>query len=342
MSIKSFFVIGCIVLAATPLRAQTNQPQVYWAAAPPNCTSLGGESPVVITGPGGGVLGYSCWLTGTFPWLASGGVWSTVIRLAAPASGAVGVDYSFYSTTGGLQSLDVTLDNLPKSAVSGKDVPFSLNANQPSEVEVLGGTNDAPDYNVTAEGSIYAVFYCPDAATCSKLQPQLIYSALPTYPWSLSVPIAWDTELSSQWSAVAIDDGKTNVVGLVVYNDDVTATSFAVNVYDSTGKLFGSATTPMISGFQPNSYEGGTYSTLLSQLISPLPSGPFKILVDGRGTLCAVNVLQINGSSATTLQVAFDSAPRTTGVTAMKPFRTSAKSLQVASRPHVVIPPLKN
>jgi hypothetical protein len=181
---------------------------------------------------------------------------------------------------------------------------------------------------------MYVVFFCPDATTCAHVQPQLLYSALPAYPWSLSVPITWDSEVSSQWSAVAIDNGSTDVVGLVVYNEDVTPTSYTVDVYDSTGTLAGSATTPTLAAFLPNSGEGGTYSTLLSSLISPLPKGPFKILVDGRSALCAVEVLQINGKSATTLQVAFDSPPHSTA-TALKPLQSSVKRLRVASTPHV-------
>jgi len=337
MKLKSIYFLSLIALAVAPLRAQTSQPK-YWSAIKPNCTSLGEEAPVTITDSAGGILGYSCFVSGTFVWLAAGGVWSTTIRISAPASGAIGLGMGFYSTNGGGQSLDATLDGIPRSLQSGSSLQFSMYANQPVEIELLGASNDKPNYGVTAEGSIYAVFFCPDAATCSNVQPQLLYSALPTYPWSLSVPIAWDTELSSQWSAVAEDDGGAHVVGLVVYNEDTTATSFAVNVYDNTGALAATATTPTLPAFQPNSGEGGTYSTLLGSLISSLPSGPFKILVDGRSALCAVEVLQINGSSATTLQVAQDTAPRSAAV-ALKPLRPSVKRLSVASTPHVVYRP---
>ena len=83
---------------------------------------------------------------------------------------------------------------------------FALSANQPAEVALLGATSGAPNYSATATGSVYAVFYCPDAATCANVLPQLLYSALPTTPWSLSAPISWDTELWTQWSAEGIDD----------------------------------------------------------------------------------------------------------------------------------------
>jgi len=334
MKMKSLHLLGLIALAVAPLRAQSSQP-VYWSATKPNCTSLGEEAPVGITDSAGNILGYSCVVSGTFVWLAAGGIWGTTIRVSAPASGAVGLNYGFYNATGSPQSLDATLDGDPASLQSGKGLAFSLFANQPVEVELLGATDDTPSYGVTAEGTIYVVFLCPDAATCADVQPQLLYSALPTYPWSLSVPIAWDTDLSPQWSAVGIDNGSTDVVGLVVYNEDTTATSFTVDVYDSTGTLAGSAVTPTIAAFLPNSGEGGTYSTLLSSLISPLPTGPFKILVDGRSSLCAVEVLQISRNSATTLQVALDSPPRS-AATALKPLRSSVKRLRMVSTQQVV------
>lgn len=337
MKTTSLYLLSLIALAVAPLRAQSSQP-VYWSAIKPNCTSLGEEAPVSITDSSGNVLGYSCFVSGTFVWLAAGGIWGTTIRVSAPASGAVGLEYGFYSTTGSGQSLDATVDGIPRSLQSGNGLAFSLLANQPVEVELLGATDDTPSYGVTAEGSMYVVFFCPDAITCSHVQPQLLYSALPTYPWSLSVPITWDSEVSSQWSAVAVDNGSTDVVGLVVYNEDVTPTSYTVDVYDSTGTLAGSATTPTLAAFLPNSGEGGTYSTLLSSLISPLPKGPFKILVSGGSALCAVEVLQISGNSATTLQVAPDSAPRSTAI-ALKPLRPSVKRLSVTSTPHVVSGP---
>jgi hypothetical protein len=161
---------------------------------------------------------------------------------------------------------------------------------------------------------VYAVFYCPDAATCGNVVPQLLYSALPATPWSMSVPISWDTELWTQWSAEGIDDGTTHRVSLVIYNEDITATSYTVRVYDSTGSLAGTGTTPLIPPLQPlpnGSFgEGGTYGALLSDVISTrLPTGVFKVLVDGGSKYSAVEVLQFNGLSATALQVAYDSAP---------------------------------
>jgi hypothetical protein len=162
--------------------------------------------------------------------VAAGGVWGSSIRVAAPASAAIGIDYSFYDTNGNNLSLDTT----GSYTASSNDVNFALYANQPAEVDLLGATSNAPSYGSTATGSAYASFYCPDAATCANVVPQLIYSALPFKPWSLSVPIAWDNAVWTQWSAEGIDDGNTHRVSLVIYNEDQTATSYTVRVYNPT------------------------------------------------------------------------------------------------------------
>ena len=281
---------------------------------------MNNETPVAITDASGATIGYSCYVSGTFVWYAAGGVdynpakWGTSIRVAAPASGDIGVDYFFYDTKGNDQSLDTT------GSVTGSssEVAFALFANQPSVIELRGATRNAPTYGTLATGSVYATFYCPDAGTCSDVLPQLIYSALPTYPWSLSVPIAWDNAVWTQWSAQGIDDGigGAHRVSLVIYNEDTTATSYTVRVYNSTGTLVGTGTTPSIPPLKNlgnGSYgEGGTYAALLSDIIHPLPSGIFKVLIDGGSLYSAVEVLQVTGLSATTLQVAYDTAPAST------------------------------
>jgi hypothetical protein len=253
--------------------------------------------------------------------------------VAAPASAPVGVDYTFYDQSGGNLSLDTT----GSYTGSGHEVSFALYANQPSEIGLAGATNNAPGYGATATGSVYAVFYCPDATTCSNVLPQLIYSALPSTPWSLSVPIAWDNAVSTQWAAVGVDDGGAHRVSLVIYNEDRTATTYKVYVYNSAGTLVGSGTTPTIPPVPSSgSGEGGTYGQLLSNIITtPLPSGIFKVLVDGGTLLSAVEVLQVNGPSATTLQVAYDTAPASTTV-AGPAQRESTKRLCVAATPKPV------
>jgi hypothetical protein len=162
---------------------------------------------------------------------------------------------------------------------------------------------------------VWAQFLCPDANTCNNVLPQLVYtSALVHSPWSLSVPIAWDNEVWTTFSAEGVDDEKTHIVSFVVYNEGLTATAFTVYVYDSSGNLVATGTTPSIPPLADDGNgEAGTYATALSGLIpaSKIPSGVFKVLFDGGpgGEDCAVQVLQFSGISATSLQVAYDSSP---------------------------------
>jgi hypothetical protein len=334
--IKSLHFIGLTALAAAAaVHAQPTNGAVYWSTTQPDCSSLN-ESPATIKNSSGTIVGYSCYMTGTFVWLAAGGMWGTSIRVAAPASAAIGVDYSFYDPNGNNLSLDTT----GSQTGSGNDVNFALYANQPAEIELRGATGNGPGYRNTATGSVYATFYCPEAATCSNVLPQLIYSALPSYPWSLSVPIAWDNMVSTQWSAEGMDDGHTHVVSLVIYNENQAATKYTVRVYNSAGTLVGTGTTPSIPPLQNlgnGSFgEGGTYAVLLSHLIStPLPSGIFKILVDGGSSYSAVEMLQVNGTSATTLQVAYDTAP-TTGAAVPPVQRPNVRGSRVDSTPKPV------
>ena len=311
-----------MALSIGPLRSRTAQ---AW-----------NESPVAITDTSGKTIGYSCYVGGTFVWLAAGGAWGTSIRVAAPASAPIGVDYSFYDTIGN----NLSLDTVGSYTASSNDVNFALNPNQPAEIDLLGATSNAPGYGSTATGSVYAVFYCPDATTCGNVQPQLIYSALPSQPWSLSVPIAWDDAVWTQWSAVGIDDGGAHRLSLVIYNEDLSATSYTVSVFNSAGTLVGSGKTPSIPPLQDQGAgEGGTYGVLLSNVIStPLPSGVFKVLVDGGSLYSAVEMLQINGSSATTLQVAYDTAPSSSLNAVFK--RSNVRRLRVASTPKRVFSPL--
>jgi len=348
MRTKVFSLLAPMALAVAALHGQTiavpgAQPPVtgaaYWSTTPPDCSSLAGESAVPITGASG-TVGYSCYVSGTFVWLAAGGGWSTAIRVAAPASGAIGADYSFYDPSGNNLKLDRAAGAM---AVSSDDVNFALSANQPAEIDLLGATSDAPKYANTATGTVYAVFYCPDATTCGNVLPQLLYSALPSSPWSLSVPIAWDTALDTGWSAVGIDDGGAQRVSLVIYNEDIAATSYTIQVFDSTGKLAASGTTPSIPPLQSlagGAYgEGGTYGAMLSDVVEgPLPSGPFKILIDGGSMYSAAEVLQFNGASATTLQVGHDSQPSFTPTEAIR--LANLRRARVASRAKTVFRPL--
>jgi len=337
VQIKSLYLIGLVGLATTALHAQPTNGAAYWAASPPDCSAISSnQTAVAITNSAGTTIGYSCYMSGTFSWLAAGAGWATAIRVAAPASAPIGVDYTFYDADGNDQSMDVT-GSFPTSS---NDVNFALYPNQPSEIDLQGlaGTN----HSTTATGSVYAIFYCPDQDTCLNVLPQLIYSALPSIAWSLSVPITWDTALSATWSAVGIDNGGSKIVSLVVYNVDLVAHSYSIYVYNSAGTLVGTGVTPLIAplpilgnGFYG---EGGTYGFLLKDVIAtPLPTGPFKVLVDGgpNGILSAVVVLQFDGPSGTSLQVAFDSAPGSGSTTAAVQRHSVRKMRAAATARHV-------
>ena len=260
-----------------------------------------------------GEKGYACGVTGTFVWWAAGGNWATSIRTAAPASGAVGVLYIFYDGDGKRISLDTISGSAP---ASGNTVGLSLNANQPSEVQLLGASSDAPHYNTTQTGSVFGLFLCPDPATCATVLPQVLYSSLPLKPWSLSVPISWDSSfsflqpsgLSTRWSAVGINDSTHNI-SFAIYNQSAMSTTYTVRVYDSNGSLAGQAMTPLVPGSAGVDGVPGTRGFLLTDVIrTALPAGILKVTVEGV-SLSSALFLQFNGDSATSLQVASDVVP---------------------------------
>ncbi len=341
-----------MALAATALHGQSAalpglQPPttgaVYYSAGKPDCTSLAGQSPVAITS-GATVVGYSCYVSGTFVWVAAGGGWVASLSVAAPASGAIGVDYSFYDANGNSLEMDVTPYG-SSATTSGTGVSFALSANQPADINLQGATSTAPKHSSPSNGSVYAVFYCPDAPTCANVVPQLFYVALPPTPSVLSAPIAWDTALWTQWSAQGIDDGASNRVSLAIYNEDTAATSYTVRVYDNAGVLAGSGTTPPIPPLRSlgtDKYgnqllgQGGTYAAPLSDVIStPLPKGMFKISIDGGSKYSAVELLQVSGPSITALQVGYDSAPGSSSSPASVR-RTGVRNSRVESMPKPV------
>jgi hypothetical protein len=261
-----------------------------------------------------GGKGYACGITGIFPWLAAGGKWNTSIRLAAPASGAVGVQYVFFDGDGNPLSLDTASDSVP---APGSTVGMALNANQPSEVRLLGASSAAPQYNTTQTGSVFALFLCPDAATCAGVVPQLLFSFLPIKPWSLSAPIAWEASFSllqprgvgTRWSAAGIQDA-THLLSFVIYNQSAKATTYTARVYDSNGSLAGQATIPAIPGF--NAVDGvfGTRGFLLTDVIkTPLPPGILKVTVEAGSAAFSALFLQFSGDSAASLQASYDLSP---------------------------------
>jgi hypothetical protein len=102
----------------------------------------------------------------------------------------------------------------------------------------------------------------------------------------------------------------------VIYNQGSVATIYTVRVYDSTGKLVGTGTTPAINGFSSSTGEAGTYGDLLSNIVkTALPSGLLKVFVDGGSNKSSVLMLQSRGSAIAPLQVSYDTGA---GITAIQ------------------------
>jgi hypothetical protein len=338
MRTKSLCLLGLIAFSAAALPGQPTNGPVYWSTTPPDCTSLNNQTPVTISNASGTPIGYSCTVSGTFVWLVAGGGWTVKIRAGAPATAAIGVDYSFYDPAGNNLNIDTT-NTLPggSAITSGDEVDFALSPNQPLEVDLLGATSNAPNYAPTTTGTVYAVFYCPDATTCGYILPQLIYLQPPTHPQPglATVPIAWDGTASTQWSAEGVDDGVNNIVSFVVYNQDYTAATFNVDVFDGTGALVASGTTPSIppAPLLSGGYygEAGTYGADLRTpgLITSgaIPSGVFKVLIDGGTIYSSVQMFQSTGPALASMQVSYDAAPGSTGTIASAVRRAHATRL---------------
>ncbi len=289
--VKSAGLAGLLVLGAFAANAQT-----YWSPnANLNCGNYGDKNgaPTKITTPNG-VTGYSCFIYGTLPWYAAGEIWSSSIRVSAPPTGAVAIFLTFVDENGLDTKLDHTYEGDSK-VYSETSASQALFANQPLVVNILGAPADAPSYRNTASGPVSVLAYCPDADTCSQIQAQLIYSALPSHPWSLSVPVVWDWQTSHGWSSVGVDDGATNIVSFVVYNlaNDLLAHTYKLNVYDSAGNLYSSGPIPSVAYL-------GSYANVLGNIVPSLPAGAFKLQLVGPD-YSAFEALQFTGPSATNL-----------------------------------------
>jgi hypothetical protein len=304
---------GLIAVAATTVFGMPPTTGAKWWSTDPNldCTAFHSLIHEIALTSGG--KGYACGVTGTFVWLAAGGNWKTSLRMAAPASGAVGVQYIFYDADGRRLSLDTISGSV---AASGDTVTVALNANQPVEIQLLGASSDAPQYSATQTGSVFAIFFCPDAATCATVLPQLMYSSAPLKPWLITVPIAWDSSfsflqpsgLSTRWAVTgSVDD--TRLISFAIYNPSSTPATYTIRAYDSGGSLVGEAVTPLISGGNGAGGAGSTRAFLLTDLIkSVLSAGILKVTVEGTSPFSA-SFLQFSGDSAVSLQSAYDSAP---------------------------------
>jgi hypothetical protein len=214
---RSLKLLGLVALMGASLYGQ-----VYWTTgSAPDCTGTTSGQPIEIV-DGTTHVGWSCTMDGVFNWYAAGGAWGTSILGAAPSSGDIGAEIWLYDVQGNDANMDTNYG-------TGNTLNFSLYADQAAEFQILGAHSN-PSHSTLKDGSIWARFYCPDAATCLNLSPQLIYSALPAVPYSLSVPITWEWGVT-RWSSVGIDNGGTKLVALVIYNDDYNSTLTATPVH---------------------------------------------------------------------------------------------------------------
>jgi hypothetical protein len=252
-----------------------------------------------------GGKGYACGVTGTFVWFAAGGSWGTSIRMAAPASGAVGVQYLFFDEGGTRISLDTVAG---AARASGNSVGLVTSANQPFEVRLLGASSDAPQYQRTQTGSVFGLFLCSSSAACATVNPQLLYSSTSVPGWSLGVPIAWDSTfsplqpvgLSTRWSTVGINDA-THLISFAIYNQSPASTTYSVRVYGADGSIAAESVTPLILGSGGADGAGATRGFLLTDVVgNALPQGILKVTVEGDGLSSAL-FLQFSGSYGTTL-----------------------------------------
>jgi len=276
-----------------------------WWSTDPNLDCTAYRSLIYEVPLASGAKGYACGVTGTFVWSAAGGGWGTSIRMAAPAMGAVGVQYLFFDEDGNRILLDTVSGAVP---ASGNSVGLVMSANQPSEVRLLGASSDAPQYQRTQTGSVFGIFLCSSSAACATVNPQLLYSSISVPGWSLSVPIAWDSTfsplqpvgLSTRWSAVGINDA-THVISFAIYNQSAASTAYSIRVYDANGSIAAESMTPSIPNAGGTDGAGTTRGFLLTDVIrTPLPQGILKVTVEGDGLSSAL-FLQFSGGFGTTL-----------------------------------------
>jgi hypothetical protein len=303
--LKSLYLWGLIAVTGVGLYASPPTTGAKFWSTDPNLDCSAAHALAIQVQLASGGLGTSCLVSGTFVWMAAGGGWNSSIRVAAPASGPIGIDYGFWQD-GKRVSMDATLGN-GAPAVSSNLIESVLNANQPSEILLLGATDNAPQYEATQTGFVYVNIFCPDATTCANVAPQLRYSFAPIKSLSLTVPIAWDSGFSSfqppgilpRWSAMGVQDAE-HQISFAICNQSRVPAVFNVQVFDANGSLIGQAATPSIP-------VGAVQGFLLRDLIpTPLPPGVLKLTVDGGPSLSSVAFFQFEKDSATNLQVFYD------------------------------------
>jgi len=302
---KLFLASVVLALSAATGFALPPTTGAQWWSTDPNLNCSAYRSLIYEVPLASGGKGYACGVTGTFVWFAAGGSLGSSIRMAAPASGAVGVQYLFFDEDGNR----ISLDTIAGAAQTSSDsLSLVMSANQPSEVRLLGASNDAPLYQRTQTGSAFGVLLCSSSATCATVDPQLLYSSMSAPGWSLSVPIAWDSTfsplqpvgLSTRWSAVGIND-TNHLISFAIYNQSPAATTYSVRVYDANGSVAAESVTPLIPSSGGSDGAGATRGFLLTDIIgTTLPQGLLKVTIEGDGLSSAL-FLQFSGSSVTSL-----------------------------------------
>ncbi len=287
LTAKSTFTTLLLALGVVHANAQT-----YWSTDPNlDCSGYAHVDSQATGLPGQGL---ACLKEGDLPWYAAGQGWRTFIRVAAPPSAPIRVHVFFSPAVGSLILMNFSFSGDP-AVYMDFSASRVLAANQSTEIAVFGLSPQD-----LVKGPMPVSIYCPDAKTCSQVEVQLIYSALPFRPWSFSVPVVWNDQFSYQWSAVGIDDGGTDQVSFAVSNH-APETRFmqrvyTLNVYDAAGKLYSSGVTQPLGG-------GENYGALLRDVVPNLPSGPFKMQLVG-DALSAFEAFQFHADSATALAVA--------------------------------------
>jgi hypothetical protein len=278
--------------------------QTYWSTdSKLNCGSYGQDAAGKPWQLSNG--GYVCYAYGTLPWYAAGAGWTSTIRVSAPPTAPVAYIFSFTSASGAASTLDFRYQGdatiyhgtyATRGLDSVQAHANALYANQPLMFDVLGLNGEASTYKTGATGAVTVLAECPNATACDQVHAQLTFGSLPTQPWAMSIPAVWDTQTSEGWSAVGIDDGSANTMSFAIYNLDAageSARSYTLNVYDATGALYSSASTPVVPLY-------GNYGAALRSAFSKLPTGALKLQVAG-SAYSAFVALQFRGATATTL-----------------------------------------
>jgi hypothetical protein len=231
------------------------------------------------------------------------------VRVSAPPTNPIAIFVDFTDVNAQPQTLDFKYQG-DSTLYSDKTASAALYANQPLQINMLGLSSQSGNYTTQAGGPAVVLAYCPDAITCQQVQAQLIYSAVPQVPWSLSAPVVWDSATWSTWSSLGVDDtttsqSPTDTISFVVYNlaNDKAAHTYTLRIYDNTGALYSSGTTKSVAYL-------GTYADLLKNVVSKIPTGVFKLQLVAPD-YAAFEALQFHGASGTTLVSAWENLPST-------------------------------